>query len=188
MSHIVVYQADDGSSGFEQCGSLEDAVTVAERMRNVDGVESPRIFRMEEIQIDFRPYYRVQVADAEETAAPEPAAAAMPVLDDLPAPPSPEAVAAAEAQSGAAMSSDEPWVEPHASDGGGDHDDATPEATESAGDSVSTESEAPTPEISGAGDIGADDGDPSDDADSSDDADTSDDDAMISVRRGLFGR
>ena len=33
-------------------------------MRNSEGVESPRIFKMEEVDFDFRPYYRVEVAGA----------------------------------------------------------------------------------------------------------------------------
>ena len=62
MSHIVVYQAPDGTSGFEPCTSLDEAIVTAERMRNVDGVEQPRIFKMEEVQFDFRPYFRVEVS------------------------------------------------------------------------------------------------------------------------------
>lgn len=73
MSHIVVYESADGASGFERCGSLDAAIVAAERLRNVEGVTSPRIFRLEEVQFDFRPYFRVEVNDAD----PEPAS--MPV-------------------------------------------------------------------------------------------------------------
>jgi len=62
MSYIVVYQKNDGSSGIEECGDLDLAVVTAERLRNVDSVERPRIFKTEEIRYDFRPYYRVEVA------------------------------------------------------------------------------------------------------------------------------
>jgi hypothetical protein len=62
MSYIVVYQRGDGSSGLEECTDLELAVVAAERLRNVDDVESPRIFKTEEIHFDFRPYYRVEVS------------------------------------------------------------------------------------------------------------------------------
>jgi hypothetical protein len=64
MSYIVVYQRGDGSSGLEECADLELAVVAAERLRNVDDVESPRIFKTEEIHFDFRPYYRVEVSKA----------------------------------------------------------------------------------------------------------------------------
>ena len=62
MSYIVVYQRGDGSSGLEECTDFELAVVAAERLRNVDDVESPRIFKTEEIHFDFRPYYRVEVS------------------------------------------------------------------------------------------------------------------------------
>lgn len=62
MSYIVVYQKVDGTSGVEECGDLDLAVVTAERLRNVDAVERPRIFKTEEIHYDFRPYYRVEVA------------------------------------------------------------------------------------------------------------------------------
>jgi hypothetical protein len=62
MTYIVVYQRGDGSSGLEECTDLEVAVVAAERLRNVDDVESPRIFKTEEIHFDFRPYYRVEVS------------------------------------------------------------------------------------------------------------------------------
>lgn len=61
MTFIVVYQRADGSAGVEECGDLDLAIVTAERLRNVDAVERPRIFKTEEIRYDFRPYYRVEV-------------------------------------------------------------------------------------------------------------------------------
>ncbi len=101
MSYIVVYQREDGSSGLEECESLDLAVVAAERLRNVDSVENPRIFKTEEVKFDFRPYYRVEVADGDGAtsvpapSAPAPVAAsaaattstATPVAKSEPAPP-----------------------------------------------------------------------------------------------------
>ena len=72
MAYLVVYQADDGSVGYEPSTDLDSAITAAERLRNVDGVAMPRIFRTEEVHIDFRPYFRVEVAPgvASATTAP----------------------------------------------------------------------------------------------------------------------
>ena len=189
MSHIVVYQTDDGSSGFEQCGNLDDAIVVAERLRNVDGVENPRIFRMEEVHIDFRPYYRVEVAepasDHEVGTGEEGAVSSS--LGDPPAPPSPEGVAEAEAETGAQMSSASPaWADRH--DANADHDAGedqdVPEPAEHADEAGQAEEPmAPVAETephSGSGDD-------SGIEESAEDADSGDD-AMISVRRGLFGR
>lgn len=75
MSYIVVYQRADGSSGLEECGSLDLAVVAAERLRNVDSVESPRILKTEEVKFDFRPYYRVEVASEDGTERPTPLSA-----------------------------------------------------------------------------------------------------------------
>ncbi len=61
MTYLVVYQAADGTAGYEPCADLDSAVVAAERLRNVDNVDQPRIFRTEEITISFRPYYRVEV-------------------------------------------------------------------------------------------------------------------------------
>lgn len=67
MSHIVVYQGADGSAGYEPCDNLDAAIVAAERMRNVDGVDSPRIFTMQEVEFDFRPYYRVEIPGTDQT-------------------------------------------------------------------------------------------------------------------------
>ena len=67
MSYIVVYLRADGSSGVEECADLDLAVVAAERLRNVDSVERPRIFKTEEITYDFKPYYRVEVTTADES-------------------------------------------------------------------------------------------------------------------------
>ncbi len=69
MAYIVVYQRADGSSGVEECSDLDLAIVAAERLRNVDSVEHPRIFETKEISYDFRPYYRVEVTSADSTGA-----------------------------------------------------------------------------------------------------------------------
>ncbi len=71
MSYIVVYLRADGSSGVEECADLDLAVVAAERLRNVDSVERPRIFKTEEVTYDFKPYYRVEVTTSEDAGADE---------------------------------------------------------------------------------------------------------------------
>ena len=63
MSFIVVYQRADGTSAVESCSTLDAAIRAAERLRNLDAVERPRIFETNEIRYDFQPYYRIQVID-----------------------------------------------------------------------------------------------------------------------------
>ena len=98
MAYIVVYQRDDGSSGLEECADIDLAIVTAERLRNVESIERPRILKTEEITYDFRPYYRVEVMaeGASETVDSESAEDPPP-----PPPPAPESDAASEADGGA---------------------------------------------------------------------------------------
>lgn len=99
MSHMVIYRGIDGKPGYQQAEDIHDAVTFVEQMRNEEGVEQARIFRLEEVTFDYRPYYRVELSSdgtLVETAigaAPAPAAmvgatsmAPPEVSDDMPAP------------------------------------------------------------------------------------------------------
>ncbi len=106
MSHIVVYESADGASGFERCGSLDAAIVAAERLRNVEGVTSPRIFKLEEVQFDFRPYFRVEVND--DDASPSAAPVERTVIPEPPVMAAPEVAAPAEAPA----PEPEPVVEP----------------------------------------------------------------------------
>ncbi len=72
---MVTFQTPDGTPGFHQSDHLDEAITFVERLRNEQGVHNSRIFRMEELKFDFKPYYKVEVAsDAGAIRAPEPKA------------------------------------------------------------------------------------------------------------------
>lgn len=64
MSHMVIYRGNDGKPGYHQTDDIHDAVGFVEQMRNEEGVEHARIFRLEEVVFEYRPYYRVQLADS----------------------------------------------------------------------------------------------------------------------------
>lgn len=64
MSHMVIYRGADGKPGYQQAEDIHDAVTFVEQMRNEEGVEHARIFRLEEVVFEYRPYYRVELAGA----------------------------------------------------------------------------------------------------------------------------
>lgn len=61
MSHMVIYRGIDGKPGYQQAEDIHDAVTFVEQMRNEEGVEQARIFRLEEVVFEYRPYYRVEL-------------------------------------------------------------------------------------------------------------------------------
>lgn len=64
MAFIVMYERNDGSLAAESCQDLDAAVMAAERLRNSDSIEHPRIFETTEVEYEFKPYFRVQVAGA----------------------------------------------------------------------------------------------------------------------------
>ncbi|MFP5327870.1 MAG: hypothetical protein ACLGHT_10360 [Acidimicrobiia bacterium] len=83
MPHMVIYRNADGSPAYHQTEALEDAVRFVEQIRNEQGVNDSRLFRMEEVPIEFKTYYRVEVA-AGETGTQAPAAPAAPEAQAAP--------------------------------------------------------------------------------------------------------
>lgn len=74
MTHMVIFRNPEGKPGYHQSESVDEAVRFVERLRNQESVIDARIFRMEEVPIEFRTYYKVELA----SAAGGPAAAAAP--------------------------------------------------------------------------------------------------------------
>jgi hypothetical protein len=61
---MVIYRGVDGKPGYHQTDDIHDAVSFVEQMRNEEGVEHARIFRLEEVVFEYRPYYRVELTDS----------------------------------------------------------------------------------------------------------------------------
>ena len=76
MSHIVIHEDSAGSTQYRQFDDLGSAVQFIEEQRN-DGVDSARLFELNEIHLAVKSYFKVEIADA---AAEAPAAAA-PVVE-----------------------------------------------------------------------------------------------------------
>jgi hypothetical protein len=64
VSHMVSYRSTDGKQSYHQIDELSDAIKYVEHLRNDEAVDQARIFKMEEVGFEFRPYYRVELADA----------------------------------------------------------------------------------------------------------------------------
>ena len=64
MSHMVIYRGTDGSPGYHQTDEVHDAVAFVEQLRNEQGVEEARIFRMEQVTFEYRPYFRVELTSS----------------------------------------------------------------------------------------------------------------------------
>jgi hypothetical protein len=71
MSHMVIYRSVEGQPVFHQVENLEDAARHVETLRNAGQGGDARIFRMEEVKIAVKTYYRVEVA-TDEPATPTP--------------------------------------------------------------------------------------------------------------------
>ena len=62
MPHMVIFRTGDGKPGYHQTEGLDDAVRFVERVRNHEHVSEARIFRMHEIPIEVKTYFKVEVA------------------------------------------------------------------------------------------------------------------------------
>lgn len=71
MSHMVIFRSSEGKAGYHQADALEDAVRFVERLRNSENVEQARIFRLEEVSFEYRPYFRVEVGATAPAVVPE---------------------------------------------------------------------------------------------------------------------
>lgn len=74
---MVIYRSPDGKPGYHQTDDIHDAVGFVEQLRNDQGVEQARIFRLEEVNFEYRPYYRVELKAAEPMLASVPTAPAV---------------------------------------------------------------------------------------------------------------
>lgn len=61
MEHLIRFRTAEGIDGSHIAPTLDDAVTFVERLRNAEGASDVRLFRLTEVAIEFRPYYRVEV-------------------------------------------------------------------------------------------------------------------------------
>ena len=86
---MVIFRRPDGKPGYHQADSVEDAVRFVEMLRNQEKVTDARIFRMEEVSIEVRTYFRVEVV-GEQTPQSPPAPQA-PQSPQAPRPDAPEA-------------------------------------------------------------------------------------------------
>jgi hypothetical protein len=93
MSHMVIHGAADGQPVHHQVESLEEAARHVESLRNSGQGADARIFRMDEVKMEVKTYYRVELAVE---GAPE-APPAVPAAPPAPAPSGKAAAAAAAA-------------------------------------------------------------------------------------------
>lgn len=76
MPYMVTFQTGDGKDGFHLCRDKDDALRMAEHYRNTDDVADLNVYRVEEVPLEFRAYFRVEFSEEidGQVAGPQPAA------------------------------------------------------------------------------------------------------------------
>ncbi len=69
MEHLVKFHSAEGREGQHTAASLDDALRFVERLRNNEDASDVRVFRMNEIPIEFKTYYKVEVRPGDEPRA-----------------------------------------------------------------------------------------------------------------------
>jgi hypothetical protein len=85
MEHVVFYPSAEGAPSFRRVGSLDDAVTFVEHLRNVENITEFSVHELTAVPLAFRAYYRVEVPAAEvapaDVVSAPPAAAPQPIAE-----------------------------------------------------------------------------------------------------------
>lgn len=58
---MVIFQAPGGSPGYNQFETLDAAVSFVEQLRNERDVSNARIFALEEVKFEMKPYFKVEL-------------------------------------------------------------------------------------------------------------------------------
>lgn len=89
MEHLVRFTTTEGRDAQHVAGSLDDALRFVERLRNNEEASVVRVFRLQEVPIAFKTYYKVELrpgADEATAAVPTPSEARQPGAPSGPAP------------------------------------------------------------------------------------------------------
>ena len=75
MSFMVNFRSAEGKPGYHPTDSLEEAIRFVEHLRTPEKVSDARVWRLQEVPIEVRTYYKVEVASAPVAAEHSPVAA-----------------------------------------------------------------------------------------------------------------
>lgn len=86
MSFMVNFRSAEGKPGYHPTDSLEEAVRFVEHLRNQEQVTDARVWRLHEVPLEVKTYYKVVVPSGAPASTPappaEPALAAASVVED----------------------------------------------------------------------------------------------------------
>jgi hypothetical protein len=69
VSYMVIFRTADGKPGYQQADDVQDAAASVERLRNEDGVDNVRIYRMDEVAFEYKVHYSVQLTSPDAAPA-----------------------------------------------------------------------------------------------------------------------
>lgn len=78
MSHIVIHDNVEGVTQYRQFDDLGHAVSYVEELRNIEGLEGAKLFELDEVAFEMKPYFKVEVVDGSATASSAPVEAVTP--------------------------------------------------------------------------------------------------------------
>ena len=61
MPHMVIFRDAEGRPGYHHADGIDDAVRFVEHLRNEQHVSDARVFSMQEVPLEFKSYWRVEV-------------------------------------------------------------------------------------------------------------------------------
>src|SRR5436305_15020968 len=61
MPHMVIFRDAEGRPGYHHADGIDDAVRFVEHLRNEQHVSEARVFSMQEVPLEFRSYWRVEI-------------------------------------------------------------------------------------------------------------------------------
>ena len=64
MPFMVVFRTNEGKAGYHPAETLDDAVRFVEHLRNNQQVEESKVYRLDEVPIEFKVMYKVEVSGA----------------------------------------------------------------------------------------------------------------------------
>lgn len=67
--HMVMFTSAEGKAATHQTESLEEAVRFVEHIRNSEGVSDAKLYRLTEIPMEVKAYYKVELGSS---ASPQP--------------------------------------------------------------------------------------------------------------------
>jgi hypothetical protein len=70
MSHLVIFKSAEGKQAYHQSSSLDEAVRFLEHLRNVERVEQARLYKLTEVPVEFKTYFRAELPSSNEAPAP----------------------------------------------------------------------------------------------------------------------